>query len=540
METSTASRLSKSDEDIISQFSCGSSAKYQTSQIMIKDMIKLIRHLCPDMSKSNQAMALSLLEFNFRSKFSFKEISNKLAQLLKQKTPFFSLFTALLSLLESPKERAIRILNEFRSIASKQLLVKVDWLEASIYENSFNSLNYELVELSRELDLTFNNTEHFVEDFIKIGKMESKSDLLTVKPIEFVAQSFTELDTFLHESAEENPSNTKAFLNQASQADFDIFNVNTEGLNVLTYSFSALVKERYSTICNPKIAFQFADLLAAGYEENGNPYHNSRHAADVMMSTFQYGAKFGIDLFMNKNEQFALFVTGAIHDYKHPGFNNNFFIRIEADLALRYNNVAPLENMHLYEAFKIIKSDQNLDIFSGLSSETYLYVKDLIIGGVLSTDVRNHNDVIERAKRTFCLDKNELKTTKLKQLAISEADNNESTKNRKEEIGVLINLMVHCADISNPTKTINIYRNWVQLVFEEFANQGKKEIEMGLQPSFLCESNPNIPRSQVGFMNFFVKPTFLTLSGMFPDLTYLVKQIERNSVEFQKEVDQEK
>ena len=139
METSTASRLSKSDEDIISQFSCGSSAKYQTSQIMIKDMIKLIRHLCPDMSKSNQAMALSLLEFNFRSKFSFKEISNKLAQLLKQKTPFFSLFTALLSLLESPKERAIRILNEFRSIASKQLLVKVDWLEASIYENSFNS-----------------------------------------------------------------------------------------------------------------------------------------------------------------------------------------------------------------------------------------------------------------------------------------------------------------------------------------------------------------------------------------------------------------
>ena len=34
--------------------------------------------------------------------------------------------------------------------------------------------------------------------------------------------------------------------------------------------------------------------------------------------------------------------------------------------------------------------------------------------------------------------------------------------------------MVHCSDLSNPTKPLDIYRHWVDRITEEFFLQGDK------------------------------------------------------------------
>ncbi len=43
--------------------------------------------------------------------------------------------------------------------------------------------------------------------------------------------------------------------------------------------------------------------------------------------------------------------------------------------------------------------------------------------------------------------------------------------------------MVHCSDLSNPTKPLDIYRQWVDRIMEEFFRQGDKEREQGLDRS---------------------------------------------------------
>jgi cAMP-specific phosphodiesterase 4 len=58
--------------------------------------------------------------------------------------------------------------------------------------------------------------------------------------------------------------------------------------------------------------------------------------------------------------------------------------------------------------------------------------------------------------------------------------------------------MVHCADLSNPTKPLRIYKQWVDRVMEEFFVQGDKEREQGMEISPMCDRfNATIEKTQV-------------------------------------------
>ena len=57
--------------------------------------------------------------------------------------------------------------------------------------------------------------------------------------------------------------------------------------------------------------------------------------------------------------------------------------------------------------------------------------------------------------------------------------------------------MVHCSDLSNPTKPLDIYRHWVDRITEEFFLQGDKVIKLDkkvltLFPSPLTDQNENL------------------------------------------------
>ena len=69
--------------------------------------------------------------------------------------------------------------------------------------------------------------------------------------------------------------------------------------------------------------------------------------------------------------------------------------------------------------------------------------------------------------------------------------------NYTDRIQVLQN-MVHCADLSNPTKPLELYNNWVDRIMEEFFQQGDRERESGLDISPMCDRyNATIEKSQV-------------------------------------------
>lgn len=50
-----------------------------------------------------------------------------------------------------------------------------------------------------------------------------------------------------------------------------------------------------------------------------------------------------------------IMLTSALcHDLDHPGYNNVYQINAQTDLALRYNDISPLENHHCAVAFGIL------------------------------------------------------------------------------------------------------------------------------------------------------------------------------------------
>jgi cAMP-specific phosphodiesterase 4 len=58
--------------------------------------------------------------------------------------------------------------------------------------------------------------------------------------------------------------------------------------------------------------------------------------------------------------------------------------------------------------------------------------------------------------------------------------------------------MIHLADLSNPTKPIDLYRQWNQRILEEYWKQGDKEKEQGIEISPMCDRhNSTLEKSQV-------------------------------------------
>lgn len=58
--------------------------------------------------------------------------------------------------------------------------------------------------------------------------------------------------------------------------------------------------------------------------------------------------------------------------------------------------------------------------------------------------------------------------------------------------------MVHCADLSNPTKPLAIYQKWLDRLMMEFFRQGDMEREKGLDLSPMCDKlTATVEKSQV-------------------------------------------
>jgi hypothetical protein len=104
----------------------------------------------------------------------------------------------------------------------------------------------------------------------------------------------------------------------------------------------------------------------------------------------------------------------------------------------------------------------------------------------------------------------------------------DSTK-RFDNQQLVLNNIIHAADISNPAKLPHIYKKWVDLVFKEFFHQGDLEKKESLSISLLCDrATTDVNKSQVGFIKFVVKPTFETLKLLAPEIKTYLDYISKN------------
>lgn len=101
--------------------------------------------------------------------------------------------------------------------------------------------------------------------------------------------------------------------------------------------------------------------------------------------------------------------------------------------------------------------------------------------------------------------------------------------NYADRIQVLRN-MVHCADLSNPTKPLELYRQWTDRIMAEFFQQGDRERERGMEISPMCDKHTaSVEKSQVGFIDYIVHPLWETWADLVhPDAQDMLDTLEDN------------
>lgn len=170
---------------------------------------------------------------------------------------------------------------------------------------------------------------------------------------------------------------------------------------------------------------------------------------------------------------------------------NQYLINSSSELALMYNDESVLEAHSLAVAFKVLQ-DPDCDIFVNLSKKQRQTLRRMTIDMVLATDMSKHMSLLADLKTM-------VETKKVAGSGVLFLDN------YTERIQVLQN-MLHCADLSNPTKRLHLYQKWCSLLMEEFFQQGDKERAQGLEISPMCDrTNATIEKSQVGFIDYIGK-----------------------------------
>ena len=250
----------------------------------------------------------------------------------------------------------------------------------------------------------------------------------------------------------------------------------------------------------------WVERIAKGYDRK-NFYHHDLHAADITHTSYIY-FRYGLIHEIVKLDNFMIcaVIMGCIcHDYKHPGLNNNYLIDTNNEIALNYNDISVLENMHISESFKLMYNNPNCNVFEGFDKEKYKIMRKQMILCVLSTDMANHNTSLNFLKKCT-------------------SDNNKPEDNDKQDY---MDLVIHTADISNPTKIFDIYYKWAKLVVEEFYAQGDKEKKLGLKCS--CDrTKVTLYKNQLGFIDFIELPFFSLVAKAFPKLDFLLVNLNNN------------
>ena len=329
-----------------------------------------------------------------------------------------------------------------------------------------------------------------------------------------------------------NMNNINENLLDFKSPNFDIFKlenkVGKENILPVTATYIFVSLNLFSIIDYTKFE-PFIFSVANGYKRD-NPYHTDLHAADVTQSMLLYVIYGNLIklLDLNQIDLTSIFIAAGIHDLGHPGYTNNFLINTKNDLAIKYNDQSVLENYHVSEAFNIILKKEGCNIFENLTNQDYKICRKRIIQCVLATDMTLHNKEFQFLK------------IKIETYNIKNGENFEkifegldpiTTYNLKQDF---LNVLIHSADVSNPSKPINIYKQWAKRCVDEFFRQGDMEKKLGIPVSFNCDRETvTLAQSQLGFIDAIVFPLFSVLAEFFEDLNFTIENLKKNREYFQ-------
>ncbi|EGF76813.1 hypothetical protein BATDEDRAFT_28314 [Batrachochytrium dendrobatidis JAM81] len=255
---------------------------------------------------------------------------------------------------------------------------------------------------------------------------------------------------------------------------------------------------------------RFLSVVRENY--NNNPFHNFKHSFCV--TQMMYGL-INVTKLIDKLkpvEKLILTVACIGHDLDHPGYNNSYQINAKTEMAIVYNDNAPLEMHHAAFLFGILKRP-DCNIFAGFSDSVYREARRGIIRCILSTDMAKHGDLLAQFKK------------------VSDSFNYDDAENR----ALLISLVIKCADISNEVRPPSVAEPWVNCLLEEFFSQSDREKADGLPNApFMDREKVTKPSAQIGFIAYVMIPMYELVGKVLPNMDKHILHPIRASLNFYK------
>jgi hypothetical protein len=177
-------------------------------------------------------------------------------------------------------------------------------------------------------------------------------------------------------------------LAQADSWEFDVYQLEeaSQGHPLSVLSFWLLQRSGLASWAHMDLTrlARFLQRVEEGYP--ANPYHNRRHAADVVQGMHILLHRGGLmPGYADQLTALGCYLAAVVHDYEHRGRTNDFLVNSHDELAVRYNDRSPMENHHLAGAWSLLKQPE-LNCLSGLSKPLWDKLRKLIIDLVLATE----------------------------------------------------------------------------------------------------------------------------------------------------------
>ena len=236
-----------------------------------------------------------------------------------------------------------------------------------------------------------------------------------------------------------------------------------------------------------EVTDEFFIRIESGY--NKNPYHNACHAADVLHTQLFFIAQSDLAKNLTQLDIVSCIIASFGHDIGHPALTNRFLVNNCDEIAITYNDLSVLENMHSAKTFSILKS-QGFNILENLAYEDWLKCRKMIIEMILETDMSKHFEILGKF-RTRVITLSNLDITIF------------------EDKCQVLGMALKCADIGHSAKDYDLHEKWSMMVCEEFFKQGDIEKARGQSVSMYCDrDSTDIPKSQAGFIKNICLPLY--------------------------------
>ena len=244
-------------------------------------------------------------------------------------------------------------------------------------------------------------------------------------------------------------------------------------------------------------------------------YHTFTHAMDIVVTTHGL-LRGGGAVFLNAHEQSALVLAALSHDVLHSGVSNAFLINVDHPLAKKWGSKSLQERRSADHTLMLLDKHNILVAKDGMEDSLKSSITDarrIIEESILWTDMARHKEQVEKVagalgQATAALQ--EVRNVEMTKGGATVEDVragvNVSSILDKETRILLAAFLLHCADISNPSKDWALCERWAVIVMNEFFSQGDVERKLGHKLSMNCDrESVSVSNCQLGFGNYVIR-----------------------------------